>query len=161
MRSAKKPNLLAFCTLALLLCSFTGSAFAVKIEQTTEQLVNNSSDVIRGKVVSTEAQWDDAHTVIFTEVSITVDELVLGSIEKGRTISVYVPGGQVGDTGLKVEHAAEFQAGEDVVVFLTPLKGIYGVTSWEMGKFTVQNGTVQEKNRPLTEFISEIKAFKK
>ncbi|MGH8016272.1 MAG: hypothetical protein ACREBV_08790 [Candidatus Zixiibacteriota bacterium] len=161
MCSTKKPFVLALCTLALLLCSLFSSAFAVKVEQTTAQLVNNSSDVIRGKVTGVVSKWDEPHTMIFTEVTINVSEIVLGSIEKGRTITIYVPGGVVGDTGLKVEHAAKFEKGEEVVVFLTQLQGMYGVTSWEMGKFTVQNGNLREKNQPVAEFINEIKKFKK
>jgi len=148
-------------TLGLLYCSFSSSALAVAIPQTTKQLVNNSSDVIRGKVTSTASRWNDAHTGIFTEVEIDISDIVLGSIEKGRTISVYVPGGVVGDTGLHVEHAAQFEEGEEVVVFLTQIQGRYGVTSWEMGKFTVQNGAVKEKNVPASEFINEIKSFEK
>jgi hypothetical protein len=138
-----------------------GTVFALAIPQTEEQLVKNSGDVVRGRVVETVSKWDDAHTTIFTEVSVEVSEIVIGSIEKGRTILIYVPGGAVGDTGLKVEHAAQFEKGEDVVVFLTQLQGVYGVTSWEMGKFTVQNGNVLEKNLPVTEFTNNIKSLKK
>jgi len=161
MCKSKKPALLLAGALALLLCSFTSSALAVAIPQTTEQLVGNSSDVIRGTVVSVKSQWDAAHTIIFTEVKVEVTEVVFGSINKGGAISIYVPGGVVGDTGLKVEHAAQFEQGDDVVVFLSQLQDMYGVTSWEMGKFTVQNGTVREKKLPVAEFINEIKSFKK
>lgn len=161
MRNSKGPFCIMAFLPALLICSLFSSAYAVAIPQTTGQLVGNSSDVIRGKVVSTKSQWDDAHTVIFTTVAIEVSDIVFGSIEKGHTVSVYVPGGIVNDTGMNAEHAAVFEQGEDVVVFLTQLQGMYGVTSWEMGKFTVQNGNVQEKNRPVSEFIDEIKAIKK
>lgn len=161
MCCSKKPFVFVLCILALLVCTLAGSASAVKIEQTTGQLVGNSSDVIRGKVTGVLSRWDDAHTIIFTEVTIDVGEIVLGSIEKGRTISVYVPGGVVNDTGLSVEHAAQFEKGEDVIVFLTQLQGMYGVTSWEMGKFTVQNGNVREKNQSAADFISEIRKAKK
>jgi hypothetical protein len=30
-----------------------------------------------------------------------------------------------------------------------------------MGKFTVQNGNLREKNQPVAEFINEIKSVKK
>lgn len=161
MCCTKRPFVAVLSILALLICSLASSSLAVKIEQTTEQLVGNSSDVIRGKVVSAVSKWDDAHTIIFTEVEVEISELILGSIEKGRLISIYVPGGKVGDTVLSVEHAAQFEVGEDVVVFLTQLEGIYGVTSWEMGKFTVQNGNLREKKQSAADFISEIRKAKK
>jgi len=161
MRCRKMPMHLAIGTLVALLCSLMGSAVAVTVPQTTEQLVGNSSDAVRGTVASVRSQWDDNHTMIYTVVTIDVSEIVLGSIEKGRAISVYVPGGLVKDTGLMVEHAPKFEEGEDVLVFLTQLQGMYGVTSWEMGKFTVQNGNVREKNLPVTDYINEIKAVKK
>ncbi|HEX2897408.1 MAG TPA: hypothetical protein VHP63_05085 [candidate division Zixibacteria bacterium] len=160
MCCTKRQFVSLLCILALLICSLAGSVSAVKSEQTTAQLVGNSSEVIRGKVLSAVSKWDDAHTIIFTEVEVEVSDLVLGSIEKGRRISIYVPGGKVGDTVLSVEHAAQFEKGEDVVVFLTQLEGIYGVTSWEMGKFTVQNGNLREKKQSAADFISEIRKAK-
>ena len=160
MCCTKRPFVSVLCILALLVCTLAGSASAVKVEQTTGQLVGNSSDVIRGNVLSAVSKWDEAHTTIFTEVEVEVSELVLGSIDKGRTIRIYVPGGKVGDTVLSVEHAAQFDKGEDVVVFLTQLEGIYGVTSWEMGKFTVQNGNLREKKQSAADFIAEIRKAK-
>lgn len=161
MSRSKKPVLMLAGALALLACSFGSLAFALTIPQTTEQLVGNSSDVIRGKVVSQKSQWDNSHSIIYTAVSIEVKEVVSGSLAKSSIVSVIVPGGQVGDTGMKVEHGPEFEVSEDVVLFLSTNDGVYGVTSWEMGKFTVQNGTVREKKLPVAEFINEIKSFKK
>ena len=146
--------------LAVCVCILGTTAMAVVVPQSTEQLVENSSDVIRGKVVTQSSQWDDAHTLIYTEVIIDITEILLGSMEQGATVTVYVPGGIVNDTGLMVEHAPEFNNGEDVIVFLTELNNLYSVTSWEMGKFTVEGGSVNEKQKPVTEFINAIKAAK-
>ena len=137
------------------------TADAVIIPQSTVQLIENSSDVVRGKVISQNSQWNETHTSIYTEVTIEITEIVLGSVTKGAAISVYVPGGVVNDTGLRVEHAPEFKDGEDVILFLTELDNLYSVTSWEMGKFTVENANVVEKKQPVAEFINEIKAAKR
>lgn len=147
--------------LALSMLAVCGSVLAVSVPQTTEQLVKNSSDVIRGKVVSQQSQWDDPHQTIFTEVIIEISDVVIGSLEKARSVSVLIPGGEVGDTGLFVEHAPGFADGEDVVLFLTEVQDAYVVTSWEMGKFSVQGGNVSEKNVSVTDFIEEIKAVKR
>lgn len=149
-------GVLFFCV-----CILGITANAATTPQSTEQLVENSSDVIRGRVISQISQWDETHVVIYTELTIKITEVVLGSVAKGATISVYVPGGIVNDTGLKVEHAPEFEDGEDVILFLTELDNLYSVTSWEMGKFTVENGNVVEKKLPVAEFINEIKAVKR
>lgn len=149
-------GVLFFCV-----CILGITANAATTPQSTEQLVENSSDVIRGRVISQISQWDETHVVIYTEVTIKIAEVVLGSVAKGATISVYVPGGIVNDTGLKVEHAPEFEDGEDVILFLTELDNLYSVTSWEMGKFRVENGNVVEKKLPVAEFINEIKAVKR
>ena len=143
-----------FCILGL-------TVNAVTTPQSTEQLVENSSDVIRGKVLSQISHWNETHTSIYTEVTIEITEIVLGSVTKGATISVYIPGGVVNDTGLNVEHAPEFEDGEDVILFLTELDNLYSVTSWEMGKFRVENANVVKKKLPVSEFISEIKAAKR
>ena len=47
-----------------------------------------------------------------------------------------------------------------MILFLTELDNLYSVTSWEMGKFTVENANVVEKKLPVSAFINEIKAAK-
>ena len=148
-------GVLFFCV-----CIMGITASAVTTPQSTEQLVENSSDVIRGRVVSQISQWNETHTIIYTDVTIEITEIVFGSVTKGATISVYVPGGIVNDTGLRVEHSPEFEDGEEVILFLTELDNLYSVTSWEMGKFTVENANVVEKKLPVSAFINEIKAAK-
>ena len=149
-------GVLFFCV-----CILGITASAVTTPQSTEQLVENSSDVIRGRVISQISKWDETHVLIYTAVTIEITEIVLGSATKGATILVYVPGGIVSDTGLKVEHAPEFKDGEDVILFLTELDNLYSVTSWEMGKFTVESANVVEKKLPVSAFINEIKAAKR
>ena len=149
-------GVLFFCV-----CILGITANAATIPQSTEQLVENSSDVIRGRVISQISLWNETHTMIYTDVTIEITETLLGSVAKGATISVYIPGGVVNDTGLRVEHAPEFEDGEDVILFLTELDNLYSVTSWEMGKFRVENSNVVEKNLPVSVFITEIKAAKR
>ena len=149
-------GVLFFCV-----CILGITANAATIPQSTEQLVENSSDVIRGRVISQISLWNETHTMIYTDVTIEITEILLGSVAEGATISVYVPGGIVSDTGLRVEHAPEFEDGEDVILFLTELDNLYSVTSWEMGKFRVENSNVVEKKLPVSEFITEIKAAKR
>jgi len=133
-------------------------AAAAMVEQTTAQLAANSSDIISGEVLSKQSRWNESETFIFTDVSIRVNELLKGTLAVSSTITVMVPGGEVGEVGLGVEHAAQFEVGQKVIVFLSPIEGsVYGVTSWEQGKYTLKDSQVQEKRMSISSFKDEIR----
>jgi len=134
------------------------SAAAVTIPQSIESMTKESSDVVRGVVLSQQSQWNADHDYIYTTVKIRVAEAVKGSLAADREIEIFTPGGQVGDTGLFVEHAAVFTDGEEVVLFLGRSATFYEVTAWEQGKVTVENGTAVEKQMPLDTLINRIRA---
>ncbi len=149
---------------ALLLCMATAASWlaqpaaAVMIEQTVADLVGNSSDIISGEVLTMESWWNESKTFILTTVTIQVNELQKGALAVPSTVTVVVPGGKVGSTGLGVEHAPQFEVGEEVIVFLTPLEGTdYRVTAWEQGKYTLENGQVKEKGVSVFLFKEEIR----
>ncbi|MFQ5452861.1 MAG: hypothetical protein ACE5D6_01580 [Candidatus Zixiibacteriota bacterium] len=97
--------------------------------------------------------------MIFTTVKVLVSESFKGNLKNTKEITIWVPGGQVGDTGLKVEHAASFEENQNIILFLTKIDNLYyDVTSWEMGKYSIVDGIVQEKNIPVSNFINEIKS---
>jgi hypothetical protein len=149
---------------ALLLClavigvGLVLPAKGAMIEQTLAQLTAKATDIISGEIIAKESQWNQDSTFIFTTVSIQVNELLKGSLAVPSTVEVLVPGGEVGDVGLGVEHAAQFEVGEEVIVFLSLLEGnYYGVTAWEQGKYTVENGQVVEKRMSVSSFKEEIR----
>lgn len=136
-----------------------GAANAAVVLQTTADLIGNSSDIISAQVISTEGEWNDEHTFIFTRVDLKVSKQYKGTLEPESTITVMAPGGAVGEIGLKVEHAPQFEVGEEVILFLTPLEeGQFRVTAWEQGKFTIEEDKIKETGRDLSVFLDEIKA---
>ena len=148
----------------LLVCLMAAGSWLVQpvaaamIEQTTEQLASESSDIISGEVLAKESQWNEDSTFIFTSVTIRVTDLHKGSLSPFNTITVMTPGGEVGETGLGVEHAPRFEVGQEVIVFLTPVRELtYSVTGWELGKFTVEDGQVKEKSKSVSSFEEEIR----
>ncbi len=131
---------------------------AVAIQQTLKQLVDNSSDIVRGSVMEKESFWNEDKNYIFTRVTLQVEETLKGSQTVPSKVSVIIPGGEVGETGLGVEHAARFEVGEEVVVFLSPLDNSdFMVAAWEQGKYTVENGWIREKNVSYSQFKNDIK----
>jgi hypothetical protein len=133
-------------------------AQAAMVEQTVAELAASSSDIISGAVLAKESWWNEDKTFIFTTVSIQVNELLKGTLAVPSTVEVVVPGGEVGEIGLGVEHAARFEVGEEVIVFLTLLEdGTYGVTAWEQGKYTLEDDQVKEKGISVPSFKDEIR----
>lgn len=91
---------------------------ATVIPLTLEEMDRRATDVFVGTVQSTRAAWDKEHRVIETRVQIRVDRRVKGA--RGRTVSVVVPGGVVGDIGMRRPGAAVFEAGERILLLAAP-----------------------------------------
>lgn len=131
---------------------------AAAIQQTLKQLVDNSSDIVRCGVTEKVSFWNEEKNFIYTRVTLQVEESLKGSQSVPSDITVIVPGGEVGEKGLGVEHAARFELGEEVVVFLRPLKGSdFMVTAWKQGKYTVEKGRIREKDISYSQFKNDIK----
>jgi hypothetical protein len=156
-RRSRFMSMLLFCAVAV------GSwqvqpVTAAMVELTLEELAAGSPDIINGEVLSKESQWNEDSTFIFTSVTIRVTDLHKGSLSPSNTITVMTPGGEVGETGLGVEHAPRFEVGQEVIVFLTPVRELtYSVTGWEQGKYTVEDGQVKEKSKSVSSFEEEIR----
>lgn len=157
MKSVVIMRLLLLAVVAL--ASIGSATHAAVVLQTTADLSGNSSNIIRGQVLSTEARWNDEHTFIFTRVDLKVGTQYLGTLAIESNLIVMTPGGEVGEMGLKVEHAPQFEVGQEVILFLTPQEdGQFRVVAWEQGKFTIEEDKIVETGRDLSVFLDEIKA---
>lgn len=81
------------------------------------QLTTDARAVAHGRVVGLEAQWLEGRRSIETLVTIDVETYVKGDL--GRTVTLRVPGGQMGPYRSVMLGAPTFVEGEEVVVFLT------------------------------------------
>ncbi len=111
---------------------------ATFLAQSVEETARTSDAVVRGTVIGMSSRW--VGTRIVTDVEIAVTSAWKGA--PGRTVTVTVPGGAVGDLAQRVDAAPEFTVGEDVVVFVqrAPRGKMLRVNGLAMGKYRVENG---------------------
>lgn len=143
--------------LALLMMGQTASGLVLK--KSIKELTNESTQIVKGKVLTKESYWNDAHNRIWTTVKVQVDEYIKGT--GNSVISFRVPGGTVGDTTLHVSDAPDWKAGEEVLLFLNP-EYYYPIVGWFQGKYRIEgNMAVNEidpqRTMPLDEMISKIR----
>jgi hypothetical protein len=132
-------------------------AWAAMAELSISQLADNSLDIVKADVKSMNSYWNESRDFIFTDVILRVVESFKGAIPVSSEVTITVPGGEVGEVGLKVEHAPEFEAGEVVYAFLSPTENSsYRITGWEQGKYTVVGGQIREIRIPENLFRNQI-----
>ena len=113
---------------------------AVMLPASVEDLARSSQAVVRGRVARMTSRWSDDQRRIFTYVEIEPASVWRGT--PPARVTVLVPGGVVGDIGQRVDGAAAFARGEEVVVFLSEAEaGTFRVTGLAQGKFSVAGGT--------------------
>ena len=89
----------------LLLTGFLASqASALMVRKSIEELTSQADSILIGKVKKIESQWNEERTLIYTYVTISVKQYTkaLSGVGEVQEIIVKVPGGEVGDIGLKV-----------------------------------------------------------
>jgi hypothetical protein len=131
--------------------------------KTTAQLAREADVVAVGHVSSMISEWNDTRTSIRTRVTIAVSEFVKGG-EPGSSLTLYVPGGEVGTVGELYSDMPVFHRDEDVVVFAqrTP-QGAFRVAGGSLGKYSVTRdaatGREVVSNRlSLNDFAAQIRA---
>jgi hypothetical protein len=88
------------------------------VRMSLRQLSQASSTIVRGRVVTEEARWNQNHTRIMTYTTIAVDQTLKG--EPPSTLVIEQPGGTVGNFHVHVPGAAYLQPREEYVLFLEP-----------------------------------------
>jgi hypothetical protein len=81
-----------------------------------EQLVQRADLIVQGQVQSVSSQWDQQRRLVFTYVSIRVDEPLKG--ERRQSVLIRQIGGSVGTIEMSVAGAAQFKTGQKALVFL-------------------------------------------
>ena len=103
-----------------------------------DALAQSSAAAVRGRVVALSSSWDTAVDTLYTYV--TLDVTRSWGLE-GAPLQVVVKqlGGLVGDTALVIGGQAQFEVGEDVLVFLDvrPRDRTLSVAGLEQGKWTM------------------------
>lgn len=149
----------------LLVLTSSLPATAAMIPFTIDEMVAESESVVQGRVVSMNSHWlDGTGSIIVTDVLFAVDEVWMGNQSPGDQLTLQVAGGEVGEIGMRQEHAPQFRVDEEAVVFLwTRPDGRLEVFNAEQGKYTVLGATVIGfRHEPLnmTDFRAEIEQAK-
>ncbi len=139
-----------FLALAVALAVATPAAATQANAVSVEEMARQSDLVVRGKVLSTTSRWSEGR--IYTYAEVEVASSLRG--EAPAKITAVSPGGVVGDVGQRVDGAASFTKGEEVVLFLgKPDGGKYRVTGLAQGKFLVDGGEARPDTSRV-EFLS-------
>lgn len=131
--------LLAFVVLALVAVPKPADA-SVMLALDFPALVAQADHVVVGDVESSTSRWDGAGKIV-TDVSIRVDETMMGNRASGETLVVTHLGGAVGGVGLHIEGEARFAVGERVLVFGANVRGsntLVRVVGMSQGAFEIR-----------------------
>ena len=102
---------------AVLAVSASAVHATVYVSANLGELTTDAGAVAYGRVVALEPQWLDERRSIETRVTLEVESYAKGDL--GRTVTLRVPGGQMGPYRSIMLGAPTFVEGEEVVVFLT------------------------------------------
>lgn len=119
---------------ALLLLAHASARAATFVETSVEDVARSSHAVVRGTVVRREGRLTADGRVV-TLVEVAVASVWRGQAE--RTVTLVVPGGVAGGIGQRVDGAASFADGEEVVVFASREGPTWTVSGHALGKYRV------------------------
>jgi len=122
-------------SLVLVVLTAAAACATVLIPIEFRELVRVSSTIVHGRISDVRSEWADGRRAVETFVTIDVTEYMKGSL--GGTLTVRVPGGQIGRYRTIVVGAPSFREGDEVVLFLRSYNGVLSVVGLSQGAFRV------------------------
>ena len=117
MTDNPKQKMLRFGIAALTALILSAPAFATTVARLNlEQLVQRADLIVQGQVQSVYSQWDDERHLVFTYISIRVDDPLKG--ERRQSVLIRQLGGTAGTIQMSVAGVPQFRSGEMAIVFL-------------------------------------------
>jgi hypothetical protein len=106
-----------------------------------EELVAGSAAVVEARVADVESFWNSEHTVILTEATVRVDDVIVG--EAPAFLKVRTFGGTVGRYRIDAPGFPTFAEGQRLLLFLyrEPADGSVRVQGYRMGEYRVEVGS--------------------
>ena len=122
-----------------------------------QDLAGEADTIVLGTVTRQESAWDIHHTAIYTDVTVAIEHVIVGS--PGTEVTFRVAGGIVGSMGMSTSNDPVFQNGERVVVFLDTTAVPGSVVGMQQGKFTVRDNAVTSAGQTmaLEDFLGTIR----
>ncbi|MGH9800449.1 MAG: hypothetical protein ACRD82_08810, partial [Blastocatellia bacterium] len=109
----RKAALSVLCVLAVF---SVVSATSVVIPSDDEMIIGARA-IVRGQVISVASSLDSQRNIIFTYITLRVQEVFKGKISIGEIV-IKEPGGVAGNRGSLIFGIPDFKTGEDVLLFL-------------------------------------------
>jgi hypothetical protein len=122
--------------ISLLASLVHGATFIVPED---EELIRGANAILTGRVLFAQPYFTDQGEIA-TQVQLIVDRSLKGPFPPGSSVTIHVPGGVIGDQGMKVSFAPAYWANATVLVFLERRDGDYWITHGQvLGKFELVN----------------------
>ena len=122
---------------ALLLLGAGAPALAtVIVPLCLAELVSRADRIAVAKVEGQVAEWAGDGAIV-TRVTLRVEEPVKGAVRAGDRLELLREGGELENIGMRVEGAARFTVGEEVLVFLEQRGGSTWTVGMAQGKLHV------------------------
>jgi hypothetical protein len=135
MPSPRRFLLAAVVAAALLLGPPKAEATQV-VHLDTRGLTRESSDIVIGTVGAQRVHWNDAHTMILTDVTVQVSQSLKGAT---GDLTLTQVGGEIDGMRYAVEGSPSFVSGEEVLVFAwRDASGRAQVDGLAQGKFEIR-----------------------
>ncbi|MFH1258554.1 MAG: hypothetical protein ABII74_01855 [Elusimicrobiota bacterium] len=133
-------------------------SFPLVIPLTTEELTLSSERVVVGKVRKIECRWNQEKSLICTYITLESRQLLKGE-NITEVVILEVPGGEVGNKGLKVFAMPTFFLDEEVLVFLSAKNEInnFRVVGCYQGKYTIKGSQIKELGIRSNVFLDRVK----
>lgn len=127
-----------------LIIVFSNLIFGQTISTDIKSLSKGADAILTGQVLTQKSDWNKDKTMIFTEVTIRVDEYLKGN-NNPATIKVIHLGGEVGEVGELYTHVPSFSPNEEMLLFVkkNDQSGNYSVFQGEEGKITLYSDLVK------------------
>jgi len=130
------PFLISFC---FLLLSSLAQATTVVIPS-DDELIIGARAIVKGRVLSVVPRYDEQRQMVFTYVTLSVQEVWKGQITSTQIV-LKEPGGTAGEFGTLLFGIPEFSRDERVLLYLdTWSDGSLRVHQWFLGKFALVQG---------------------
>ncbi|MCA9665386.1 MAG: hypothetical protein KC503_07355 [Myxococcales bacterium] len=122
--------LVAVVTLAALASPATATVMEAL---SLDDLARGASHVVEGEVTSKRVYLRGG--VPWTDTTVKLSRVLMGSATRGQSMVVRQPGGELGTLGLRVSGAATMRRGETVMLFVRPVRGVYVPVGMTQGKY--------------------------
>ena len=138
----------------------TGGPSAMVMPVTLDDLADHSSRIVQGTVKAFRSCPSSDGRAIVTEVVLAVSAHLKAPAGRsaGGELTLTVPGGEIGDIGMRVGTSPQFSVGEGVLVFLAEAAdGSLQLTEGFQGKFEVSSaGRVEPLGVGIAVFAAKV-----